>query len=328
MIVDVVRVAGAPCPTLVIDRDRLPRGSLALRDELIALRRWLHRTGRGEIGKIALYGASHDPAHDLDYRFVQSLSGGFDFRTGCGHSLLACVVATGRPGPVRVRALTTNDTVVCEPEPGGGAYTVRLNRPAPARPLLPTGRPVDSVDGLRVSLVDFGNPYVFVDTADLGLPAPGDLRSAEGDVLDRLLRVRARAARLLGLPAHGALPKIAAVAAYGAGGLTVRAVTTTGWHPSLALTGAACLTAAATVPGTVPHRLAGHGRGAAPGPYTLRVDTPGGPVSASAHASAAAPADAKGHASGSRLHAVGVHGKHATVLERALPLPWRIRVTA
>ncbi|MEV0781272.1 PrpF domain-containing protein [Streptomyces sp. NPDC050428] len=320
MIVDVVRVAGAPCPTLVIDREQLPRGALALRDELVGVRRWLERTGRAGIAKIALYGTSRDPAHDLDYRFVQSLPGGFDFRTGCGHSLLACVVAAGRPGPVRVHALTTNHTAVCEPEPSGGAYTVRLNRPEQARPLLPTGRPVDSVGGLRVSLVDFGNPYVFVDAADLGLSSPGELPSEEGDLLVRLLRVRARAARLLGLPAHGALPKIAAVAAYGAGGLTVRAVATTGWHPSLALTGTACLTAATTVPGTVPHRLAGRERDAAPGPYTLRVDTPGGPAYASADTSA--------HTSGPRLDAVRVHGKRATVLERALPLPWRIRVTA
>ncbi|MFF8597271.1 PrpF domain-containing protein [Streptomyces sp. NPDC015220] len=324
MIADVVQAEGAPGPTLVLQRDLLPAGALATSGELTGVRRWLEDTGRGDVRKLALLGRSADPAHDLDYRFVQCLDDGFDFRTGCGHSLLAAVVGSGRPGAVRVRAVTTGDTVVCVPEPGG-TYTIRTERAVRLAGLLPTGRPVDRLCGLAVSLVRYGNPYVFVDAHDLGLHSPTALFRAGPAVFARLLAVRAAAARLLGLPARGALPKIAAVGAYGPGTLSVRAVTVTGWHPALAVTGSVCVAAGTAVPGTVPARLARTGRPAggararcAPAARgrPLRLDTPSGPVLVSADA-----------ASG-RLRSAAVHGKRARVLEHALALPWRIHVTA
>ncbi|MFI8836172.1 PrpF domain-containing protein [Streptomyces afghaniensis] len=319
MIGDVVQAEGAPGPTLVLHRDRLPAGALASCAELTVVRRWLERTGRGHIRKLALIGTSADPSYDLDYRFVQCLPDGFDFRTGCGHSLLAAVVGTGRPGAVRVRAVTTGDTVVCVPEPHG-AYTVRLDRVTATADLLPTGRPADRLRGLTVSIVRYGNPYVFVDARDLGLDSAQALFTAGPAVLGRLIAVRAAAARLLGLPPQGALPKVAAVGSYRPGRLSVRAVTVPGWHPALALTGSVCLAAGTTVPGTLPSRLAHDGNAAYEAcsrtARSLRLDTPSGPV----HVSTEAPAE--------RLQHVAVHHKRARVLERAVPLPWRIRVTA
>ncbi|MHC0429890.1 PrpF domain-containing protein [Streptomyces sp. O3] len=347
MIVDVVRAEGAPGPTLAIDRDRLPGGALALRDELTAVRGWSLRTGRGHIRKIGLYGVSDDPAYDLDYRFVQALpsgSDGFDFRTGCGHSLLACVVAAGLPGAVRVRAVTTRDTVECVPEPAtgrGGAYTVRLVRPTPLPALLPTGRPLDLLCGLPVSVVDFGNPYVFVGADALGLRTRRALREAGPGVLRRLRELRAAAARSLGRPPHSALPKVAVVGGYAPGQLAVRAVTVSGWHPSLALTGALCLTAARAVPGTLPHLLAPTDGGEGD---TSRIHTPGGVVTTSADVrdvrnlrdvrgvqGVQGVRDGSAHAPAGRgpvLHSAAVHHKRAHVIERAAELPWRIHVTA
>lgn len=304
---DIVRVEGAPCPTLVLARDMLPSGALALRDELLHVRRWLDRTGRGDIHKIGLYGASPAPGSDLDYRFVQSTPHGFDFRSGCGHSLLACVTAAGLTGSVRVRSVTTGDTVVCEPEPHA-SHTVRFKGPGPARTLLPTGHPVDRIGGLDASLVRFGNPYVFVDAAALGVPTAKALFEAGGELLRLLLRSRAAAARLLGCGPGTALPKIAAVGSGPCGRLFARGVTVSGWHPSLALTGAACLAAAAAIPGTVPHRLTES--------PALEIVTPGGIVRVSAAVE------------GPYIRSVSVHGKRAHVWERAVPLPWRIRVTA
>ncbi|MFF9185992.1 2-methylaconitate cis-trans isomerase PrpF family protein [Streptomyces misionensis] len=321
MIADVVRAEGAPGPTLVLDQGGLPRGALALRGELTALRRWLEETGRGRIHKIALVGRSPVASYDVDYRFVQCLPepDGFDFRAGCGHSLLAAVVASGRRGPVRVRAVTTGDPVLCLPRPDG-SYTVRLERAVPTAALLPTGRPVQRLCGLPVSLVRYGNPYVFVAARDLGLSSRDALFGAGAEVLARLLAVRAAAARLLGLPAGGALPKVAAVGASLPGRLTARAATVAGWHPGLALTGGLCLAAAREVPGTVPWLLSEgpHRRPWAAGDRErpLRLDTPSGPMLVSAAGS------------GRRLAHVAVHGKRARVLERSLPLPWRIHVTA
>ncbi|MFD7321970.1 PrpF domain-containing protein [Streptomyces sp. NPDC059875] len=236
----------------------------------------------------------------LDYRFVQALpGGGFDFRAGCGHSLLACVVAAGRPGPVTVRAVTTGDVVHCTPEPGpGGAYTLRFRRSPDGPRTLPTGRPLDVLAGVPVSLVRYGNPYVFVDAAHLGIRTDDALFRAGDDTLRRLLALRAHAARVLGHAPHSALPKIAAFTA-GPGGTAVRALTVGGWHPRLALTGAAALAAAAALPGTV-----------VPGLRGRPVRTPGGTVTVSADA-----------------HHVAVHHKRATVVDR-LELPWRIHATA
>lgn len=304
---DVVRVEGAPSPTLVLPVEGLPQGALALGEELRYVRRWLDDTGRGHIQKIALYGASSSPAFDLEYRFVQRLHRGFDFRSGCGHSLLACVAAADLAGPVRVHAQTTGDTVVCEPEPAA-THTVRFVGPWPIHRLLPTGRPIDRFSGFEASLVRFGNPYVFVEASALGTHTAEELFNADVELLLPLLKARAAAARLLGLAPRTALPKVAAIGVDRGGQLFARSVTADGWHPSLALTGAACLAAAATTPGTVPHRLAGS---SAPS-----ILTPGGLVRASAAVE------------GQLLTSVAVHGKRADVLERSVPLPWRIRVTA
>ncbi|WP_137994191.1 PrpF domain-containing protein [Streptomyces vilmorinianum] len=295
----VVMAEGAPGPTLVVALGELPAGALASGGELAAVRGALVGTEYAGVNKFALYGASAYPGCELDYRFVQGLPGGrFDFRTGCGHSLLACVVAAARPGrPLAVRAVTTGDLVRCVPEAATGAYGLHFLR-APDDPgTLPTGRPVDVVGGLPVSLVRYGNPYVFVDAAHVGIPTADALFRAGDDTLRRLLALRAHAARRLGHPPHSALPKIAAFTVRD-GRTAVRALTVGGWHPRLALTGAAALAAAAVIPGTVVPEL--HGP----------VRTPGGPVTVSA---------------GPRH--IGVHHKRATVLDR-LRLPWRIHATA
>ncbi|MDH6223965.1 PrpF domain-containing protein [Streptomyces sp. MJP52] len=323
MIGDIVQAEGAPGPTLVLHRDRLPAGALASRAELAVVRGWLERTGRGHIRKLALIGSSADPSYDLDYRFVQCLPQGFDFRAGCGHSLLAAVAGTGRPGAVRVRAVTTNDAVVCVPEPRG-THTVRLERTAGFADLLPTGRPAERLCGLSVSIVRYGNPYVFVDARDLGLHSERALFGAGPAVLGQLTAVRAAAARLLGMPPWGALPKVAAVGSYAPGRLSARAVTVSGWHPALALTGSICMAAGTVVPGTVPSHLARENNTACEAPSrtvrrphrSLCISTRLGPVHVSADVTA------------ERLEHVAVHGKRVRVIERAVPLPWRIHVTA
>ncbi|MEU9699986.1 PrpF domain-containing protein [Streptomyces sp. NPDC047981] len=282
----------------------LPPGALAAAPELAALRAALARTPYARLNKIALYGPSANPGADLDYRFVQALPGGaFDFRTGCGHSLLACVVAAARPGPVTVRALTTGDLVRCTPEGapgrGTGAHTLRFLRAPTAPGTLPTGRPVDVLRGLPVTVVRYGNPYVFVAGRHLGVPTERALLRAGDDVRRALLALRADAARLLGLDERSALPKAAAFTAHPAG-IAVRALTVGGWHPRLALTGAAALAAAGALPGTVVPGLAGR-----------PVRTPGGRT-----VSVRAGAD----------H-IAVRHKRATVLDR-FALPWRIHATA
>jgi 2-methylaconitate cis-trans-isomerase PrpF len=222
------------------------------------------------VGKFALI----RPSDDLDYRFVQALPGGFhrfDFTATCGHSGLAAAMVAVRWGWVRpgvqVRLRSRGGGMMVEPC-GAGESTLHYE-PEPAE-LLPTGRPVDLLhDAYRASLVSLGNPYVFLDAADLGLPDSRALFAADAAVAARLAPIRAAAATLIGLPADSALPKLALLGRCEPAGLPVRALTTTGWHPTLALTGAVCLAAALTLPGTLPSHLA------APGTPFL---TPAGPT--------------------------------------------------
>ncbi|WP_051804292.1 hypothetical protein [Streptomyces griseus] len=271
-----VRAHDAPGATLVVRAEGLGAGVLGVAGELA-------RLGGGP-EKIAFYGEAPDGG--LRYRFVQAMpGGGFDFRAGCGHSLLACVVAYGAPGPVTVRSLTTGDTVLCEPEPRRGAHTLHFLRAPDAPGTLPTGRPRDRLLGVPASLVSYGNPYVFVD-------------ARHARTRPHLLALRAEAARLLGHPPGSALPKIAAVGEAPDGGLSVRALTVGGWHPRLALTGAAALAAAGALEGTVVPPVRGP------------VRTPGGTVTVSAGPDR-----------------VSVHHKRATVLG-TWEAPWRIHAKA
>jgi 2-methylaconitate cis-trans-isomerase PrpF len=293
MIAYLAEAFGAPCPTLVVDAGALPTQEAPLREALTGLREWLTGMGAAHVLKLALVAASTDPAFDLDYRFVQCLDGGldeFDFHGSCGHSLLPAVlfgVRTGileplRPGRrVRVRVLNNGDVVECGVqalELGCVRFNVSFQPdPSPAlTDLLLTGHLLDRVDtpagSWDVSIVSFGNAYVVVDAADLGLRSAADLFEAGRDVLVVLAQIRAAAAARLGWPADGVFPKVAAVIPDRPGRFLARAISVPSWHPSLALTGVACLAAATQLAGSIPARCAA----IAPGRREILIRTPGG----------------------------------------------------
>jgi 2-methylaconitate cis-trans-isomerase PrpF len=295
----VAQADGAPCPTVVLDRRQLPADPAELTSTLTAIGD-RHRTEQwaGAL-KIALISPSTNPFYDLDYQFVQGLDPRwtrFDLSGNCGHSMLVAITAATRlgwlslhPGArVRVNVVNNGDLMVGEVDElstQGAMFTVHLLSapPRPVERVLPVGTPVTELrtplGTLDVSLVDWANPYVLVDAADLGAADEDALFSAGPDLLDRMQVIRGCAAEVLGRPPDGAFPKIAALGQYREGELAARAVTVPGWHPSLALTGACCLAVAAEVAGTVPAVLrerAGIGSG------ELVVRTPGGTVRASA----------------------------------------------
>jgi 2-methylaconitate cis-trans-isomerase PrpF len=150
--------------------------------------------------------------------------------------------------------------------------------------LLPTGRAQDSMvlaDGrtLRVSLVDAGNPCVFVHAADLGASGTESPTEIEDDaaLCAALEEARAIGAEWMGivakrdraLAASPGLPKVAMVAppadymsttgepVEGRGvDLVVRSMSMQTAHRSLQVTGAICIGAASIVPGTVVNDVA------------------------------------------------------------------------
>ena len=169
--------------------------------------------------------------------------------------------------------------------------------------LLPTGRGVDEIelaDGrrFRVSLVDAGNPCVFVFAADVG--ASGTESPAEieenGALCDTLEDIRAVAAELMGivpsrdvaLAKSPGLPKVAMIAPpaeYTASGgetvraddvdLVVRSMSMQTAHRSLQVTGAICIGAAAATPGTLVYEVA-RPAGERPESDRIRIGNPYG----------------------------------------------------
>ncbi|MCY0952986.1 PrpF domain-containing protein [Streptomyces sp. H27-S2] len=294
MIGHLAYAAGSPCPTFVLDAARLPREETALLVHLAEARRYLASAGGAHVLKIALVEPSAHPMFDLDYRFVQALPGAadqFDLRGSCGHSILSAVVAAARSGMlerlvpgvrIRVNVLNNGDSVVCEVdgvERDGVRFTVAFvqPRPVPFTELLPTGLPRTVLDtgGERheVSMVASANTYAFVDARTLGIADTAALFGAGDGLLARLELIRGAAADLLGWPRDGAFPKIAAILPGEDGGLSARAVTVPGWHPTIALTGAVCLGTAVRIPHTVPWRIARE-QGAPDG--LVDITTPGG----------------------------------------------------
>ncbi|MCT9933579.1 hypothetical protein N5079_25525 [Planotetraspora sp. A-T 1434] len=310
---------GSPCPTLVLDRAPLPEEEGELLGVLTAVRQWLISRGVGSVLKIALIGRSPHPAFDLDYRFVQALPGdgsGFDLGGSCGHSILASVVAATRlgwlrplaPGDrVRVQVLNNGDNMVCEVDEADryrNRFTVHLFHQPSNRlgDLLLTGEPVSSVEAVGgrvpVSLVSMGNPYVFIDAADLRVGSRRELFANDPVLFSRMSEVRAAAASLLRWPVTGTFPKVAVVGQFTPGRLAVRAISVPSWHPTLALTGATCLGAASAIEGTIPFRLATRA-GCTPG--SVEIDTPGGRTNVSTAISGNSPESA--------LHWVSISGK-------------------
>ncbi|TKA10828.1 PrpF domain-containing protein [Actinacidiphila oryziradicis] len=289
------RAVGAPGPTLVMDRAALPAGEEALLAALADIRRRLPEVSGAEVLKLALIGPARHPLYDLDYRFVQAMPGApdrFDLRGNCGHSILAAITAAERMGllprlapgqRVRVNALNNGDRVVCEVDQAGrrgSVFTAHFLAEPGTRlgSLLMTGKPVsEGAAAVASSYVRMGNPYIFVDAADLGVRHQDGLFRDDRKLFAALTRLREDAAVRLGWAPEGAFPKIAAVASFRPGRLAVRALTVPGWHPGLALTGVVCLAAATAIGGTVPNRLLGPDRAAA---GRIAVDTPGGPVTA------------------------------------------------
>jgi 2-methylaconitate cis-trans-isomerase PrpF len=139
----------------------------------------------------------------------------------------------------------------------GGAGTGRL---------LPTGRALDTIDGVAASLVDATNPVVFVRAKDLGLAGTETPHAmdADRDLAARLERIRATAAEMMSIPGSAANPKVAVVAPPAAFAaldgarydadevdLLARVISMGNCHRAFALTSAMCLAVAARIDGTV-----------------------------------------------------------------------------
>ena len=237
--------------------------------------------------KVAIVSRSAEPGCDLDYLFAQVGVGhcSVDTRPNCGNMLSGVApfaieqgLIPARDGTTQVRVFNVNtgsriDVTVRTP---GGRVTyegdARIDGVAgTSAPILlnfldawgavtgqvfPTGRRIDSVDGIEMTCIDAAMPLMIVRASDLGLtgretPLALDANNA---LLERLEALRLKAGFLMGLGdvSNSVIPKPVIV---GAGAspdsITSRYFTPRKCHASHAVTGAIGVASAFALPGTV-----------------------------------------------------------------------------
>jgi 2-methylaconitate cis-trans-isomerase PrpF len=259
--------------------------------------------------KAVIVGRSDRPGIDIEYLFAQIAvgEGGVDTAPNCGNMLAGVAPFAIERGLVAAQHPTTTvriynrntskviEAVVETPNgevtydgsaridgvPGTGAPIV-LNfldaAGAKTGKLLPTGHAIDVIDGVEVSCVDLSSPLVFADAAAMGKTGYETKRELDADhaFIDRLEALRRRAALLMGLGdvTGKVLPKFALVAPpRGAGNIASRYFVPWNCHSAYAVTGALCLGAAATIPGTLAHRVARRDEG---NPGVVVIEHPAG----------------------------------------------------
>ncbi len=168
--------------------------------------------------------------------------------------------------------------------------------------LLPTGnaRDVFDIDGkaYEVSLVDMGNPLVFIAASSLGMKGtetPNEIE-ADRELMETIEKIRARACRIFGLvedekdaaeksPYAPFFAIVSGPADYvglndtkvGAGDVDIvsRLLFMLRMHKAYPITGTVCTAAAARIPGTVAYEMIPEDRREAP---EVRIGHPGGIV--------------------------------------------------
>jgi 4-oxalomesaconate tautomerase len=247
------------------------------------------------------------PGEDVDYLFLQVGVGEATVsdRQNCGN-LLAGVgpfaVERGLVSPgsedsaVRIRMVNSGSTATARfRTPGGaveyGGATAISGVPGTAAPivldfagtegsaghgLFPTGRPADTVDGIRVTCVDNGMPVVVARAGDLGLTGyePVERLAADTALRERVQSLRLQAAELMGLGdvRDASVPKTTLLAAPADGGaICTRTFIPLEPHTSIGVLGAVSVVTALLAGGTVGRDLA-----SLPGGSRVDVEHPSG----------------------------------------------------
>lgn len=248
--------------------------------------------GHAQTSKVAIVSRATHPQADVDYLFAQVSvdRAKVDLSPNCGNMLAgvapfaieAGLVPAGN-GETFVRIYNRNtrsliDAVVQTPGGEvlydgtasidgvpGTAAPIKLSfldaRGSKTGKLLPTARPCEIIQGLRVTLIDYAMPMMLVAAADLDLignETPAEL-DANTQLLERLEAARREAGQRMGLGDVSGLviPKVAILSAPRRGGtLTSRYFVPALCHRSHAVTGALCIAVASQLSGSVAHNLA------------------------------------------------------------------------
>lgn len=242
--------------------------------------------------KVAMVSASKRPGVDVDYLFAQVAvdQAIVDTAPSCGNMLAAVgpfaievglVPIAGARTPVvifdintqsRIEAVvdTSDGEVVYDGETTidgvpGTAAEIRLNfmdiAGSKTGKLLPTGKRVEQIDGIDVTLIDVAVPMMILRATDIGktgYETPAEL-DADRTFFARMEMMRLEAGRRMGLgDATGiVVPKMAILAQpKREGTIAARYFVPNETHAAFAVTGGLCVATCAMLPGSVSDGLA------------------------------------------------------------------------
>ena len=261
--------------------------------------------------KVAIISKSKHPGADVDYLFAQvQINEGFvDTKPNCGNMLVAVgpfAIETGlvpaKNGETTVRIFNVNtqslvDSIVQTP---GGQVTyagdasidgvpgtaapVKLNFKSAigsvTKKMLPTGKPLDVIDGIEVSCVDIAMPVVMMRADAFGNTGHETAVELDADrnLMSRMEAIRRKAGLLMGMGdvAGRVVPKMALLSKPRNGGaIASRFFVPETCHKSHPVTGTVCITSACAIPGTIASQMA-----ALPPPPqgVIRVEHPSGMI--------------------------------------------------
>ncbi len=280
-------------------RDDLPEDT-ATRDEvLLAIMGSPHEIQVDGIGgshsvtsKVAMISKSRRPDADVDYLFaqVQIHEKFVDTKPNCGNMLVAVgpfaidaglVPAQDGETPVRIYNVNTDSLVEAIVQtPGrrvqyegeasidgvpGTAAPVGINFKsaigAVTGKMLPTGNPLDVIDGIEVSCVDIAMPLVMMRASDMGKTGYETAVELDSDraLMERMEGIRRKAGVLMGMGnvSKNVVPKIALLAKPRQGGtISSRYFVPETCHKSHPVTGTVCIASACAIPGTIAAQIA------------------------------------------------------------------------
>ena len=246
---------------------------------------------RSLTSKVAMISRSKQPGADVDYLFAQVLIDQplVDTKPNCGNMLIAVgpfaidaglVPAKDPETVVRIYNVNTKTLVEAIVQTPGGKVTYAGDAaidgvPGTAAPvginfkggigsvtgkLLPTGKPLDVIDGIDVSCVDVAMPTIFMRAEQLGKTGhetPEEL-DADKALFERMEAIRRKAGVLMGMGdvSQGVVPKISLLSKPANGGtIASRYFVPDACHKAHAVTGTVCVAAACSIPGTVASTL-------------------------------------------------------------------------
>ena len=243
--------------------------------------------GNAVTTKVAMLSASDDDWADIDYFFAQVSveSQLVDFKPTCGNILSGVGSAALEMGlmpisddvtDVKIRSVNTGARVLARIQTPSGevsyeggtsidgvpgmAAPVELNfmdvAGSSTGALLPTGQPIDRIDGIEVTCIDVAMPMVIARAADFGLTGQESREELDANraFFERMEAIRLQAAVKMGMGdcSQSVTPKFGLLAPLPEQGhILARYFMPWETHPTMAVTGSQAMASCALTPDTV-----------------------------------------------------------------------------